>query len=122
MNDDKKVILVVDDTAENIDVLRGILSSTFKIKAALNGEKALQIAFKNPPDLMLLDVMMPEMDGYEVCRLLKSDDVTKNIPIIFVTGKTEPDEIAKGLELGAVDFLSKPIDPNLLLEKVKKYL
>jgi cyclic di-GMP phosphodiesterase len=122
MNDEKKVILVVDDTPENIDVLSGILNTTYKVKAALAGEKAIKIASKKVPDLILLDVMMPEMDGFEVCRLLKSNDATKHIPIIFVTGKTEQDEIDKGMDLGAVDFLSKPIDPNLLVEKVAKYI
>ena len=81
-----KTILAVDDTVENIDVLRSILGEKYKVKVALNGEKALAIAAKKTPDIILLDIMMPEMDGYEVCRRLKADETTKDIPVIFVTG------------------------------------
>ncbi len=116
-------VLVVDDTPENVDVLAGILKPNYRVKAALNGEKALKIARSpKPPQLILLDVMMPDMDGYEVCRQLKADDSTENIPVIFVTGKTESKEIAKGMELGAVDYITKPIDPAIVLEKVRGWL
>ena len=115
-------VLVVDDTVENIDVLRSILGDKYKIKVALNGEKALKITGKKPPDIILLDVMMPEMGGYEVCRRLKANENTQNIPVIFVTGHQDAEEIEKGMALGAVDYLSKPVDPELVKAKVEKYL
>lgn len=120
--DKKHTVLVVDDTVENIDILNSILGNDFKVKVALNGEKALKIAQKKPPDIILLDVMMPEMDGYEVCRRLKANEETKEIPVVFVTGHQDEEERKKGLELGAVDYLTKPVDPALVMEKVKTYL
>ena len=115
----KPCVLVVDDTPENVDVLVGILGTDYRVKVALNGEKALKVSRSSkPPNLILLDVMMPGMDGYEVCKQLQEDDATKDIPVIFVTGKTESDEVAKGMELGAVDYIFKPIDPAAVLEKV----
>lgn len=123
MSDEKPIILVVDDTPENIDIIGGILRDAYKVKAALNGEKALKIASSDkPPKLILLDVMMPDMDGYEVCRRLKENEQTQGIPVIFVSGNTGQDEIQKGLDLGAADYLIKPIDPNLLNEKIKPFL
>lgn len=116
-----QTVLVVDDTVENIDVLRSILGEKYKVKVALNGEKALKIARKKPPDIILLDVMMPEMDGYEVCRRLKSDEVTKDIPVIFVTGHSDEEEKEKGLALGAVDYLTKPVEPENVITKIEKY-
>ncbi|MFC1606460.1 response regulator [Candidatus Latescibacterota bacterium] len=121
-NSKDQTILVVDDTVENIDVLRSILGEKYKVKVALNGEKALKIAEKKPPDIILLDVMMPEMDGYEVCRRLKMDEVTKDIPVIFVTGHQDEEEKDKGLALGAVDYLSKPVEPELVIAKIEKYI
>ena len=118
----KQTVLVVDDTVENIDILNSILGNDYKVKVALNGEKALKIAQKKPPDIILLDVMMPEMDGYEVCERLKTDIATKKIPVVFVTGHQDEEERKKGLELGAVDYLTKPVDPALVMEKVKTYL
>jgi putative two-component system response regulator len=119
----KATILVVDDTTENIDVLNGILSDTYKIKVALNGEKALKIASsKEPPDLILLDIMMPGIDGYEVCKRLKKSPVTKSIPVIFVTAKGEVDDETKGFELGAVDYITKPVSPPVVLARVKTHL
>ena len=117
-----QAVLVVDDTVENIDVLRSIIGEKYKVKVALNGEKALKIAGKKPPDIILLDVMMPEMDGFEVCRRLKADEATKDIPVIFVTGHTDEEEREKGMALGAVDYLTKPVEPELVLEKIEKYL
>jgi CheY-like chemotaxis protein len=114
-----KTILVVDDTPTNIHLLRGILHPQYQVKAATSGDKALKIAQKAPvPDLILLDVMMPEMDGHEVCRRLKADPVTAAIPVLFVTGQTDDAERAEALALGAVDCLSKPIEASLLLERV----
>ncbi len=107
------MLLLVDDEPANIDLLKGVLPGEFKFKVAISGEKALMIAQKEPhPDLILLDVMMPEMDGYEVCRQLKADAATAGIPIVFVTGHADDAERQKGLALGAVDFISKPIDPE----------
>lgn len=124
MNDsaEKSCVLVVDDTPENIDIANGILKSEYRVRAAISGEKALNFISRNQPDLILLDVMMPDMDGYEVCRRLKSNETSKHIPVIFVTGKTEPSEIAKAMDLGAADYLVKPIDPKMLLEKVRQHL
>lgn len=116
---DPKTILVVDDTPDNIHLLRGVLHPRYKVKAATSGGKALKIAQKPPPpDLILLDVMMPEMDGQEVCRRLKADPVTAAIPVLFVTGRTDDGERAEGVRLGAVDYITKPIDPADLMMRV----
>ncbi|MEO5362649.1 MAG: response regulator [Magnetococcus sp. DMHC-8] len=120
---DRATILVVDDTPENIDVLSGILRADYKVKAALNGEKALRIAVSDPrPDMILLDVMMPVMDGYEVCRRLKANPATAPIPVIFVTAKIEVEDEKKGLELGAVDYITKPISPPIVELRVRTQL
>jgi putative two-component system response regulator len=118
----KQTILIVDDAPENINMLHGILGSDFRVKFALNGEKALEIAFKNPPDLILLDIMMPGMDGYEVCRRLKSADATKKIPIIFVTAKAESKDEKRGFQLGAVAYIKKPFKDTIVRELVKAHL
>ncbi len=121
--EEKLRVLVVDDTPENVDVLAGILKDDYQVSVALNGAKALQIARSaNPPDIMLLDVMMPEMDGYEVCKTLKADPETQNIPIFFVTAKTEVEDETKGFDLGAVDYISKPISPAVVLARVRTHL
>lgn len=118
-----KSILVVDDTPDNILRIAGLLSGLYKVKAATSGEKALKIAQKIPsPDLILLDVMMPEMDGFEVCQHLKSNPTTEKIPVVFVSGLTNDAEREKGLSLGAVDFISKPIIPSTLQETIKSIL
>ena len=119
---EEQVVLIVDDTPENIDILSAVLSK-YKRKIATNGERALKIVQSdNPPDIILLDVMMPGMDGFEVCRILQSDIKTKNIPIIFITAKSEVEDETKGLELGAVDFITKPISPPIVLARVKNHL
>ena len=98
----RKTVLIVDDTHEELDVLRGILHGHYTVKVATNGRQALKVALSDkPPDLILLDVMMPEMDGYEVCRLLKEDERTRKIPIIFLTAKSEVEEEAYGFSLCA---------------------
>ncbi len=123
MNDmNKQTVLVVDDTPANIDVLVGVLKDEYIVKAVLNGTTALELARKSPPDIILLDVMMPEIDGYEVCRRLKEDFVTRNIPIIFVTAKIGVDDEIKGFELGAVDYIGKPISPPIVKARVKTQL
>ncbi len=120
---ERQTILVVDDTPENIDILAGILKTDYRVKVSLTGEKALKIANASPPpDLILLDVMMPEMDGYEVCRRLKDNKATRNIPVIFVTAKSEVEDETKGFSLGAVDYITKPISPPVVLARVKTHL
>jgi adenylate cyclase len=120
---DNPVILIVDDTPENVDVLAGILREYYQIKIALNGPKALRIAQSEPaPSLILLDVMMPEMDGYEVCRQLHANERTRRIPVIFVTAKSEDEDEAQGLGLGAVDYITKPVSPAIVLARVRTQL
>ncbi len=119
MNADKPLILVVDDTTDNIDVLRETLRGSYRIKAATNGEKALAIAAADTrPDLILLDVMMPGMDGYEVCKRLKSDPTTRDIPIIFITALSQVADEQRGFELGAVDYITKPLVPPIVQSRV----
>ncbi len=119
---EKQVILIVDDTPENLDVLKGILTPDYMVKAATNGKLALKIAQTQKPDLILLDIMMPEMDGYEVCRSLKSNPETTTIPIIFVTAITDAKDEEKGLATGAVDYLTKPVHPSIVKARVKTHL
>ena len=118
----KQTILAVDDTPANIDVVKGILSQTYFVQAAINGKMALKIIEKRKPDLILLDIMMPGMDGYEVCQQVKAAEVTRDIPIIFLTAKAAMEDEAKGLGMGAVDYITKPISPPILLERVKTHL
>jgi putative two-component system response regulator len=118
----KQSILVVDDTPENIDVLNGILSDQYDVKVAINGKMALKIAQNLKPDLILLDIMMPEMDGYEVCTRLKADMETQKIPVIFVTAKDQTVDEAHGFEVGAVDYITKPVSPPIVLVRVKTHL
>lgn len=124
MNDIRiETLLIVDDTPENIDVLHGILKQEYKIKVASNGEKALQIAQSDPaPDLILLDIMMPGMDGYEVCMRLKANYATANIPVIFVTAKGETADESLGFDIGAVDYITKPVSPPLVQRRVRTHL
>jgi phosphoserine phosphatase RsbU/P len=123
MNADAKTVLLVDDAPTNIQVVNSILKDTYKIRIATNGAKALDIANQLPaPDLILLDVMMPEMDGYEVCSRLKSADNTRDIPVIFLTGQTEVEDETKGFELGAVDYIHKPFSPAVVKARVHTHL
>ncbi len=115
-------ILIVDDGPENIDMLNSLLSG-YKRKLAINGEKALKIALVDtPPDLILLDIMMPGIDGFEVCRRLRQDSRTQNVPIIFISAKFDKDTIVYGFEIGAQDFVTKPFDSTELLSRVKTQL
>ena len=119
----KQIILVVDDTPANIEVVNNCLKSSYTMKIATNGEKALNLAKAVPqPHLILLDVMMPGMDGYEVCSRLKSDPITADIPIIFLTGKTGAEDETKGLELGAIDYIHKPFVPLVVQARVRTHL
>ena len=119
----RQKILIVDDTLAHVDVLKDILKSDYKLSIALDGEQALEMArITDPPDLILLDVMMPGMDGYEVCRCLQADKTTRNIPIIFVTAKTEVEDEAEGLKLGAVDYVTKPYNAKIVEQRVKNHM
>ena len=120
---EKPRVLIVDDTPENIHILMGILKDQNTVLVAINGEKALKIAAMDPsPDLILLDIMMPDMDGYEVCTKLKANPRTANIPVLFVTALTSDENEAKGLELGALDYITKPFNPALIKARVKNHL
>jgi putative two-component system response regulator len=120
---DRQIVLVVDDTPENLTLMADLLKGTYKVKVANGGEKALRIAAMAPsPDLILLDVMMPGLDGYEVCRRLKADPATRDIPIVFLTAKAETEDERAGLELGAVDYITKPISPPIVLARVRNHL
>jgi putative two-component system response regulator len=119
----KQTILIVDDTPDNIALLSALLKDQYKLKIATNGVKALQIAAVAPyPDLILLDVMMPEMDGYETCRRLKAVAETADIPVMFLTAKIHPEDEERGLTLGAVDYIAKPISPPIVLARVATQL
>jgi len=118
----KKIILAVDDAPENLDAVKGILAPTHTIKAAVNGKMALKVVAKEKPDLILLDIMMPEMDGYEVCRRLKEDPETRDIPVIFLTAQDQTTDEAKGFELGAADYIHKPFSPPILKARVETHL
>ena len=120
---DSMTIMIVDDTKENINVLRRTLERVkCKVSVALNGKMALDLIPKIKPDLILLDVMMPEIDGYEVCRRLKKDDELKNIPVIFISAKGDVEDIVDGFEAGAVDFIMKPFRQEEVLARVKTHL
>jgi len=116
-------VLVVDDTPINLSLMTSVLKGFCRVKVANNGLRALEIARSNPPpDLILLDVMMPEMDGYEVCARLKANPETAEIPVIFLTAKTESEDETKGFECGAVDYIPKPIKVPVVLARVKAQL
>jgi putative two-component system response regulator len=119
---EKPVVLAVDDTPENLDVVKSLLSSKYVVKAAINGIMALKIAEKKPPDLILLDIRMPQMDGFEVCRKLKANETTAAIPVIFLTGESDAASEADALAAGAVGYLTKPIDPDALFAKISDCL
>jgi adenylate cyclase len=118
----KPKILVVDDTVRNIQVLEAILRDRFRINIALNGLQALDLADKVKPDLILLDVMMPELDGFETCKRLKANPETHDIPVIFLTARVDLDDVVRGLELGAVDYVTKPFNPTELMKRVDSHL
>ena len=119
----QKLILIVDDTPLNIGVISGALKDSYKTKVATNGEKALALASaEEKPDLILLDVMMPGMDGYEVCSRLKADPATSEIPIIFLTGQTSAEDETRGFEVGAVDYVHKPFSPAVVKARVRSHI
>lgn len=106
---DKPRILLVDDERFNLNTLHGLLKEEYKIMVATGGEQALKAALTGRPDLILLDINMPDMDGYEVCRRLKADPLMMGVPIIFITGLADADDETRGLELGAADYITKPV-------------
>ena len=119
----KPSVLVVDDTPDNLSLMTGLLRGLYRVLAANNGHRAIEIARSaNPPDLILLDIMMPGMSGYEVCETLKADPATRNIPIIFLTALTTTEDEKHGLELGAADFITKPVNPPIVLARVATQL
>jgi serine phosphatase RsbU (regulator of sigma subunit) len=121
--DQKKTVLLVDDAPANIQVVTSILKDIYKIRVATNGAKALGLVkVAPPPDLILLDVMMPEMDGYEVCTRLKADPETRDIPVIFLTGQTEIEDETRGFDVGAVDYIHKPFSPAVVKARVQTHL
>ena len=120
---ERQTLLIVDDTPDNITLLSGLLKNRYRIKVATQGERALKIAAIDPsPDLILLDIIMPGMDGYEVCQRLKADPQTADIPVIFLTAKVQVEDEEKGLKLGAVDYITKPISPPVVLARVETHL
>lgn len=119
----KFTILVVDDTPDNLALMSELLCDQYQLKIANSGARGLTLSTTGtPPDLILLDIMMPDMDGYEVCRRLKSNPQTRHIPVIFLTAKIGVEDEEKGLEIGAVDYLTKPISPPILLARLKTHL
>jgi serine phosphatase RsbU (regulator of sigma subunit) len=119
----QKLILIVDDTPTNLGVISGALADTYRTKVATSGQKALAIACaKDKPDLILLDVMMPEMDGYDVCTRLKADPATQEIPVIFLTGQTSVEDETRGFSVGAVDYVHKPFSPTIVKARVHNHI
>jgi len=118
----KNRLLIVDDEPTNIHILSNILSSDYEIRAANNGERAIEEALSQSPDLILLDMIMPDIDGLTVCRRLKENEATKDIPIIFVTSMSDPANEEMGLDAGAVDYISKPVSPPIVKARVKIHL
>ena len=117
-----KSVLVVDDEPINITLLAQILKGHYKVKVAKDGERALSICRAAAPDMVLLDVMMPGIDGFEVCRQLKADAATAAIPVVFVTGKSDPAEQDAGMALGAAGYLAKPVDAAVVMACVRGLL
>jgi len=119
----KPTILVVDDTPDNLSLMAGLLKDRYKVQLANNGERALKLVQGGkPPDLILLDIMMPVLSGYDVCKLLKDDPATRHIPIIFLTAMTATEDETKGLQMGAADFITKPVNPPVVMARVASQL
>ena len=123
MSIEQKTVLIVDDTETNIDILLELLGDEYDILVALDGKSALEVLEEDSSiDLILLDIMMPEMDGYEVCRIVKLTDSIKDIPIVFITAKTDEDSIEMAYDVGGVDYITKPFKPRELLARIKTQL
>ncbi len=119
----KPRILIVDDTPENIQILMTVLKDDYAVMAATNGERALSLAAGTPaPDIILLDIVMPGIDGYEVCRRLRERSRTRSIPVVFITARSDEEDEAQGLDLGAVDYIAKPFRPATVKMRIKNHL
>ncbi|USD63970.1 response regulator [Vibrio sp. SCSIO 43136] len=122
MNAKSKTILVVDDTAENRTLLTQILKDQYRVLAAVSGLQAIELCERFVPDMVLLDIVMPMMDGYEVCRRLQNNPITSSIPVVFLTAKNQIEDEQRGFNVGAVDYIQKPISPPILLARVNTHL
>ena len=120
--DRKSRVLIVDDEPGNIKILSNVLAQDYTLSVATNGRQALEIARVQSPDIILLDMIMPEMDGIEVCQALKTSEETKDIPVIFVTSMSDTTNEERGLDAGAVDYISKPISPPIVKARVKIHI
>lgn len=118
----KPTVLVVDDAPSNLALISAILKFDYTVKAANHGQKALDLCAQEPPDLILLDIVMPDIDGYEVCRRLKVQSETQPVPIIFLTSKSDVEDEEMGLQLGAVDYITRPINPRILQSRVRAHI
>lgn len=118
----KPTVLIVDDSAANLSLLFGLLHESYTVKAVNHGAKALAMVNQDEPDLILLDIMMPDIDGYEVCRALKANPRTQHIPVIFLTSKNEVENEEMGMALGAVDYITRPISPEILMSRLRAHL
>ena len=119
---ERATILLVDDVPANLSLLSGILREDYRIQLATSGAKALELVAASAPDLILLDVMMPDMDGHEVCKRLKSDPDTRDIPVLFVTAQHQVEDEELGLTLGAMDYIHKPISPPIIKARVRNHI
>ncbi|MGB9093393.1 MAG: response regulator [Gallionella sp.] len=115
-------ILVVDDAADNLMIMESILSRDYSLKMFNDSTQALEYAFANPPDLILLDVMMPKIDGFEICRRLKANPRLEDVPVIFITAKTDVEDEERGFSVGASDFIHKPISAPIVSARVKTHI
>ena len=119
----RNTILVVDDSPDGLQILNEVLKRQYEVRLARSGEQALQAAQKKPqPDAILLDIMMPGMDGYEVCSRLKANDATRDIPVIFLTAKADIEDAQRGFDLGGADFITKPILPPVVLARISTHI
>jgi diguanylate cyclase (GGDEF)-like protein len=118
----RSTILIVDDMVSNIEILEGILNSEYEILFATNGQDALEISAEQIPDLILLDIIMPEMDGFQVCQKLKISEKTRDIPVIFVTANNQEDDESRGFEEGVVDYITKPVRSSIVKARVRLHL
>jgi diguanylate cyclase (GGDEF)-like protein len=122
MQEGRQKILIIDDTPANIQILNEFLQCDYDIFFSTNGQNGILIAQREVPDLILLDIMMPEMDGYEVCTKIKADPLTRQIPVIFITAMSNPEDEAKGLDSGAIDYITKPVSAPIVKARVKNHL
>lgn len=119
---ERPTVLVIDDEPFNLSLMDGVLGKYYNIQKASNGSAALELAYANPPDLILIDVMMPLMDGFEVCRRLKNNAATMHVPVIFITAKNEIKDEELGFSVGASDFIHKPISAPIVVARVRTHL